>query len=112
MGLVINLMERDEHLQQLDHLLSDSLARRGRAALMEGPIGTGRTVLLPCLAEQAEKSGFRWLSAACSPMERELPYGVAGQLLHGLPRPDAQDTTAGPSLDDLLAAASAAAAEP
>ncbi|MBW8486210.1 helix-turn-helix transcriptional regulator [Actinomadura parmotrematis] len=79
-------MERDEQILQLDALVQDCLAGRGRVALLEGPLGTGRTALLRALAERAERSGFRCLRASCSPAEQALPYGVAGQLLRGVPR--------------------------
>ncbi|WP_202126121.1 helix-turn-helix transcriptional regulator [Actinomadura physcomitrii] len=102
---MVALVERDEQIQQLDSLLGDCLARRGRVALLEGPIGTGRTALLRGLAERAERSGFRCLRASCSPAEQELPYGVADQLLRDVPRPDDPDDPSGRLLGGLAAAA-------
>ncbi|WP_242887722.1 helix-turn-helix transcriptional regulator [Actinomadura litoris] len=99
---MVALVERDEQTRQLDALMEDCLARRGRVALLEGPIGTGRTALLRGVAERAEQSGFRCLRASCSPAEQALPYGVAGQLLRGLPRPDGPGDGSGRTLDDLL----------
>ncbi|WP_206699800.1 LuxR family transcriptional regulator [Actinomadura sp. RB99] len=102
---MVALVERDEQIQQLDSLLADCTARRGRVALLEGPIGTGRTALLRGLAERAERSGFRCLRASCSPAEQELPYGVAGQLLRDVPRPEDPDDPSGRLLERLAAAA-------
>jgi DNA-binding CsgD family transcriptional regulator len=104
---VVALVERDEQIQQLDSLLADCTARRGRVALLEGPIGTGRTALLRSLAERAERSGFRCLRASCSPAEQELPYGVAGQLLRDVPRPEDPDGPPGRLLERLAAATDA-----
>ncbi len=89
--------------------MEDCLARRGRVALLEGPIGTGRTALLRGVAERAEQSGFRCLRASCSPAEQALPYGVAGQLLRGLLRPEGPGETPGHALCELLDRAAAEA---
>uniref|UniRef100_UPI0013F1593F AAA family ATPase n=1 Tax=Actinomadura roseirufa TaxID=2094049 RepID=UPI0013F1593F len=106
------LVERDEQILQLDHLLTGCLAHRGRIALLEGPIGTGRTTLLRALAERAERSGFRWLRASCSPAERELPYGVVGQLLRGMPRTGEPDASAAPLAGELASIADAPDGDP
>ncbi|XVQ06654.1 helix-turn-helix transcriptional regulator [Spirillospora sp. CA-255316] len=108
-------MERYEQTLQLDRLLSDCLARRGRVALLEGPIGTGRTALLRDLAERAARSGFRCLRASCSPAERALPHGVLGQLLRGMPKPDGPDRPddrVGRFLEELAPAADGPDADP
>ncbi|WP_225991659.1 helix-turn-helix transcriptional regulator [Actinomadura montaniterrae] len=109
---MVALVERDEQIQQLDSLLADCTARRGRVALLEGPIGTGRTALLRGLAERAERSGFRCLRASCSPAEQELPYGVAGQLLRDAPRSDGPDDPSGRLLERLAAADGPNGADP
>ncbi|MBB2747208.1 LuxR family transcriptional regulator [Microbispora sp. NBRC 16548] len=101
---MIELVERHEQIRQLDSLLADCLSHRGRVALLEGPIGTGRTALLSGLAERAQLSGVRCLHASCSPAERALPYGVVGQLLQDMPRPDGPDDRVGRLLADLTPA--------
>ncbi|MFB9835047.1 AAA family ATPase, partial [Actinoallomurus acaciae] len=101
---MVALVEREEQTLQLDALLRDCLAGRGRVALLEGPIGTGRTALLRSAAERAERSGFRCLRASCSPAEQALPYGVAGQLLRGVPRRDGPDDPTGRLLNDIATA--------
>ncbi|GAA4060310.1 helix-turn-helix transcriptional regulator [Streptomyces shaanxiensis] len=95
------LIERDAQWADLTALLSDAVAGSGRVALVTGPVACGRTELLHRFGERC---GERFVSATCSALERDLPFGVAGQLLHALGAPaevrdllDAAARTAGPA---------------
>lgn len=80
---MVAMVERDEHINHLDQLLTECLAGNGHAVLVEGPFGSGRTELLRAFAEQAGQRGVRNLTASCSPAESALPFGVVTQLLGG-----------------------------
>ncbi|MDX3187230.1 LuxR family transcriptional regulator [Streptomyces sp. MN03-5084-2B] len=54
---------------------------RGRVALVGGPVASGKTTLLGRLADRALESGAVVLQAIATEPERQLPYGVVGQLL-------------------------------
>jgi DNA-binding CsgD family transcriptional regulator len=54
---------------------------RGRVALVGGPVASGKTSLLGRLADQALDSGAVVLQAIASEPERDLPFGVLGQLV-------------------------------
>ncbi|UGQ13415.1 AAA family ATPase [Yinghuangia sp. ASG 101] len=84
---VVSMVERDEHINHLDRLLTGCLAGNGRAVLVEGPAGSGRTELLRAFAERGEERGVRHLAASCSAAESALPFGVVDQLLGGVPWP-------------------------
>lgn len=54
---------------------------RGRVALIGGPVASGKTSLLGRLADTALESGAVVLQAIASDSERDLPFGVLGQLV-------------------------------
>lgn len=66
-------------------------ARRGegRAALVTGSPGTGKSDLLQAFAQEAGRTGALVLNASASPAETDLPSGIVGQLLSGA-GPDAE----------------------
>ncbi|MFD5920593.1 AAA family ATPase [Kitasatospora sp. NPDC058201] len=75
-----SLLERDAHIDRLDHLLTECLGRAGRAALVDGPLGSGKTELLRVFAARAADRGVLVVSADCSAQERDLPFGVADRI--------------------------------
>ncbi|MFG1641039.1 AAA family ATPase [Amycolatopsis sp. NPDC049252] len=54
---------------------------RGRVALIGGPVASGKTSLLGRLADHALDAGAVVLQAIASDSERDLPFGVLGQLV-------------------------------
>ncbi len=74
------LVGRDLEQARLARLVADSLGGAGRAGLIEGPAGIGKSRLLAEVRRLAEGGGARVLSARSSQLERELPFGVARQL--------------------------------
>ncbi len=88
------LVERDEHLKYLDHLLNDCLMGEGRVVLIEGSAAIGKTALLHNFAERAAGSDALFLNATCARAEHSLPFGVLGQLFQSTNLPaDVTDRT-------------------
>lgn len=73
------LVERDRELALLTDLLDGCLRGAGGVAVVRGPVAVGKTELVHAFAERASGAGV--LSAAGSPAERDLPFGLLGQLL-------------------------------
>ncbi|HTE64115.1 MAG TPA: AAA family ATPase [Solirubrobacteraceae bacterium] len=75
------LLERESELETLVQVLSAAQAGRGQVVLVEGPPGVGKTRLLDAARELAEAAGVNVLAARGAELERDLPFGVAQQLL-------------------------------
>lgn len=78
------LIERDDQWAALETLLTDSRSGSGRVALLTGPVASGKTELLHAFGEAC---GVNFVKATCSAFERDLPFGVVGQILHPLDAP-------------------------
>jgi DNA-binding CsgD family transcriptional regulator len=76
----MRLLERDEELHELDLMLEEALAGRGRVVLIEGPPGIGKTQLLEALRARGRERGVAVLSARASELDRDFPLGVVRQL--------------------------------
>ncbi|MFJ5105230.1 AAA family ATPase [Streptomyces sp. NPDC088554] len=74
------LVDRAFELRILDGVLHAADAGSGTSAVISGPIGIGRSVLLDTLAERSSPTAFRVLRAAGSPMEEDHAFGVVRQL--------------------------------
>jgi len=81
------LIGRERELEQLDALLREARLGRGRALVLRGSAGIGKTVLLDYVAQQA--SGFQVLHYTAVESEAELPFAglqaLLGPLLVRLP---------------------------
>ena len=71
------LLEREASLQEIAVAIAHAERGRGSVLLVEGPAGIGKSALLAA----ARRPGPRWLRARGGELERELPLGVARQLL-------------------------------
>jgi hypothetical protein len=80
----ISLIERNEELASLHHLISR--ARVGQSSVVEivGPPGCGRSALLEAAMEQARHNGLRVASAKGTPGFAGLNGGVLAQFLAAL----------------------------
>jgi DNA-binding CsgD family transcriptional regulator len=78
------LLERDDELRELDRLVGDVCAGRGRLVLIEGPPGIGKTRLLETARAEARRRGMTVLAARASELDREFPFGVVRQLFEPL----------------------------
>lgn len=87
--LVDQLVGRAEELRQLGQTLQRVLAGQGRLVLLAGEAGVGKTRLAYELLQAAITAGATVISAACQPLERQLPFAPLadslGRYLHSLP---------------------------
>src|SRR3954447_17827330 len=80
------LLERDRELGTLAELVEGARAGGGRAVLVAGVAGIGKSRLLDAAAELAASSRATVLRAGGSKLEREFPFGVVRQLCEPLLR--------------------------
>lgn len=78
------LLERGTELDALERALDATLERRGRALLLEGPAGIGKTELLRAGLDLARARGLSCAVARGSEFERDAAFGVVRQLLEPL----------------------------
>lgn len=75
------LVNRDEESRDLESLLTEILSGRSATAVIDGPVGIGKTALLDTVERAARSRGLVVLKARCSTIERDFPFGVVRQLL-------------------------------
>src|SRR4051794_33778406 len=76
------LLERDREIEALQTVVLDVIGTgAGRAVLIEGESGIGKTRLLRALRSMASAHGMAVLSARASLLEQSFGFGVARQLL-------------------------------
>jgi len=102
------LIGRERELGQLDALLTEARLGRGRALVLSGSAGIGKTVLLDHAVQQA--NGFQVLHYTAVESEAELPFAglqaLLGPLLVGLPEipePQARALRAALELESIAA---------
>jgi DNA-binding CsgD family transcriptional regulator/mono/diheme cytochrome c family protein len=85
------MLERERELSEIDHLIADAESGEGRVAVIEGPAGIGKSRLLVAAREQAADR-MTVLTARCSELEREFPFGAVRQLFEGFAQdPEARE---------------------
>jgi DNA-binding CsgD family transcriptional regulator len=87
------LLERDAELRAVDAAIAAAREGRGRAILVEGAAGTGKSALLERARERAAAGGLRVLRAVAGEHERDYAFGSVRQLFEPLLR-DAGDGVA------------------
>ena len=80
------LLERDDELARLSTDLATARAGRGRAVLVSGAAGIGKTALLSCAERRAQMHGMPVLRARGTELERDFAFGVARQLFERMLR--------------------------
>ena len=75
------LLERSGELDVIRACAEAVAAGEGRAVVVEGPAGIGKTALLAAASAFARESGLEPLAARGSELERAFGFGVARQLL-------------------------------
>ena len=98
------LLEREAELEAIADLLRDVHDGRGRALVLDGDAGTGKTSLVDAAAREAKRDGFRVLSARGEELEREFAFGLVRQLFGPLRR-----RLSPAEVDELLSGAAALA---
>jgi tetratricopeptide (TPR) repeat protein len=76
-----DLLERDEELALLEAVVDAVERGDGRAVVLEGAVGVGKTALLAAATALAERRGLTVLHARCGPLERDFAFGAVRQLL-------------------------------
>lgn len=77
---VTDLLERDRESEVIRAALEAVEAGDGRYVMVEGPAGIGKSSLLAIARAEADRRGFRVLSAAGGELERDSPHGIIRQL--------------------------------
>jgi DNA-binding CsgD family transcriptional regulator len=75
------LLERERELQTLRAAMERLVAGEGSMLLVEGPAGIGKTRLLERALSLADQRSVLARAARAGQLEREMPFGVARQLL-------------------------------
>ena len=76
-GLSSPMVGRDAELERLAQALRAVRAGRGRAAVILGEPGIGKSRLISELRRQANDPPVRWLEARCVSYGQDLPYDIA-----------------------------------
>jgi DNA-binding CsgD family transcriptional regulator len=74
------LLERGRELAALAEVIEVARRGCGRAALLDGPAGIGKTALLAVARARATDAGMTVLTARGGELESEFPWGVVRQL--------------------------------
>lgn len=83
----VELYERAEEMNQLSEALALARGGAGRACVIEGAAGSGKSRLLDECARTAQRLGMAVLRARCSELTRGFPFGIARNLFEpGLAR--------------------------
>ena len=80
------LLEREAELGEIELALGSATQGEGRALILRGDAGIGKTTLLEAAAESARSKGFQVLEARADPLESELSFGVCLQLFQDIER--------------------------
>ena len=83
-------MGRAEELARLASALDAAREGAGRAVLVEGPAGSGKTSVLAAARSYAEATGMRVLAGRGSPLEHEFAMGVVRQCFTAVVRDGAK----------------------
>lgn len=77
------LLERESELFEIGMAVEKAAAGDGRALLIEGEPGIGKTALLDAVARRARDARMTVLSARAGELEREFGFGAVRQLFEG-----------------------------
>lgn len=76
------LSERVRQLAALQGMFTETLDGNSRIAIINGPVGCGKTELLNTFSDQVAATGGDFLGATASRAEQAVPFGVVAHLLH------------------------------
>lgn len=96
----MKLVERDADIRHLINMLQESSQGRGRIAIVDGTVSTGKTRLLRILADEASSSGTTTLTATAARSESKLKFGVVTQLFSNASLAQDSATKVGDLLDE------------
>lgn len=76
-----DLVGRNQEVQTLRVFLDQTFTSTGRAVLIDGEAGVGKSALLRTFASQAASVGARFLAGECTEIEARRPFGPFAQIL-------------------------------
>jgi DNA-binding CsgD family transcriptional regulator len=76
----VALLEREHEVDRLQAALREASRRGGRAVVIEGAAGLGKSRLVELAAARASELGFRVLAARATELEQGFPFGVVREL--------------------------------
>ena len=76
----VGLLEREHEVDRVETALRHASKRAGRAVVIEGAAGLGKSRLLELVGARASELGFRVLGARGTELEQGFPFGVVRQL--------------------------------
>jgi DNA-binding CsgD family transcriptional regulator len=82
----MTLLEREREIAAVERLVREAERRAGMFLLVEGASGLGKSALLRHAGQRASGRGVRVLMARGTELGRDVPFGVARRLLHGIVR--------------------------
>jgi DNA-binding CsgD family transcriptional regulator len=85
------LLEREHELAELEGALHGALSDEGRAVVVQGTAGIGKTALLDVAAKSARDQGIEVLVARADSLESDLSFGVCMQLFQRLAEASGED---------------------
>lgn len=94
-------MDRKNQIRLLESAVREAVDGAARIVLVEGAVGCGKTELIESVTEMATCSGLLVLRAEGTRAERDIPFGVVGQLTAAAPEgafgvvPPAPEASAG-----------------
>ncbi len=74
------LLERERELAELDAMVAEARAGRGRLVVIEAQAGLGKTRLLQAARTAGAGAGLRVLAARATELERDFPFALVRQL--------------------------------
>ena len=80
----VPLLEREREVDVIRSAQDRLADGQGSMLLIEGPAGIGKTRLLAAVTELGRPRTVLVLAARAGPLEREMPFGIARQLLETL----------------------------
>jgi DNA-binding CsgD family transcriptional regulator len=94
-GAADDLLERDRETSALARAIEAAQSGSGSLVVFEASPGLGKTMLLQAAAGMCRDAGLRVVSARCSELEREFPFGVVRQIFEPLLAVDGQALLSG-----------------
>ena len=78
------LLERESELEELGRVLEEAQGGAGRAVVVEGAGGIGKTALLRSVRDDATAESMRVLAGRGTELERDFPFALVRQLFEPL----------------------------
>jgi hypothetical protein len=78
------MVGRDELLELVDHLISETAQRRGHVLFLSGQAGLGKTRLIRAAIRKAQAAGLRVDGGAVAPQDHQVPLASIREMANGM----------------------------